>query len=116
MVLTRDRSNKSITISQPGYIPLDTTSFPLTPMSDASRSLPSDTNKLLDKKRIEDYQSEIGSLLYLANQTRPDILYAVNMHSRYKNLPTQEDVIAVHRIFLYLTGTYTISRYYFTIR
>ncbi len=48
MVLTRDRTNKSIRISQPGYtdemldnynIPLNTTSFPLTPMSDASRSL-----------------------------------------------------------------------------
>ena len=114
MVLTRDRPNKTITISQPGYtdemlenyhIPLDTTSFPLTPMSDAPRSLPSDTNPLLDKKGIEDYQSKIGSLLYLANQTRPDILYAVNMHSRYTKSPTQEDVISVHRIFLYLAGT-----------
>ncbi len=72
-VLTRDRSSKSITTSQPGYtdemlehynIPLDTKSFPLTPMSDAPRSLPSDTNpSLLDKKGIEDYQSKIGSLL-----------------------------------------------------
>ncbi len=65
IVLTRDRSNKSITISQPGYtdemldsydIPLDITSYPLTPMSDTPRSLPSDTNKLLDKKGIEDYR------------------------------------------------------------
>ncbi len=53
MVITRDRTNKSIIISQPGYtdemldtygIPLDITSYPLTPMSDAPRSLPSDTN------------------------------------------------------------------------
>jgi hypothetical protein len=114
MVLTRDRPNKTITISQPGYteemlttynIPLDINSYPLTPMSDAPRNLPSETNKLLDKKGIEDYQSKVGSLLYLANQTRPDILYAVNMHSRYTKSPTQEDVIAVHRIFLYLAGT-----------
>lgn len=114
MVLTRDRVNKTITISQPGYteemlttynIPLDTNSYPLTPMSDAPRNLPSETNQLLDKKGIEDYQSKVGSLLYLANQTRPDILYAVNMHSRYTKSPTQEDVIAVNRIFLYLAGT-----------
>jgi hypothetical protein len=74
MILTRDRHNKSITISQPGYtdemldtydIPLVITSYPLTPMSDAPRGLPSDTNKLLDKKGIEDYQSKIGSLLYM---------------------------------------------------
>jgi hypothetical protein len=29
----------------------------------------------------------------------------VNTHSRYTKSPTQEDVIAVHRIFLYLTAT-----------
>ena len=49
---------------------------------DAPRSLPSNTN-----------------------QIRPDILYAVNMHSRYTKSPTQDDAIAVHRIFLYLAGT-----------
>ncbi len=38
-------------------------------MSDAPRSLLSDTNKFLDKKGIKDYQPKIGSLLYLANQT-----------------------------------------------
>ncbi len=57
--------------------------IPITPVSNATRDLPSHTNKLLDKKGIEDYQSKIGFLLYLANHTRPDILYAVNMHSRY---------------------------------
>ncbi len=76
MILTRDRPNKTITISQPGYIeemlstcniPEDVTSYPLTPMSDAPRNLQSDTNKLLDKKGIEDYQSKVGSLLCLAN-------------------------------------------------
>ncbi len=54
MVLTHDRTNKPITISQPGYtdeklnthdILLDNTSYLLTPMSDALRSLPSDPNK-----------------------------------------------------------------------
>ncbi len=74
-------------------------------MSDAPHNLPSDTNKLLDKKGIEDYQSKVGSLLYLANQTRPDILYAVNMHSRYTKSPNQEDVLAIHRISLYLAST-----------
>ena len=62
MVLIRDRTNKSITISQPGYtdemldtydIPLDNTSYPLTPMSDIPRSPPSDKNKLLDKKELK---------------------------------------------------------------
>ncbi len=102
MVLTRDRSQPGCTEEMLTTLDtsLDTTSYPLTPMSDAPRNLPSNTNKLLDKRGIEDYQSKVGSLLYLANQTRPDILYADNMHSRYTKSPTQEDVIAVHRIFL----------------
>ncbi len=88
---------------------LDITSYPLTPMCDVPRGIEEELkkkgNELLDKKVIQDFKSKIGSLLYLANQTRPEILYAVNMHSRYRKSPTQEDVIAVHRIFLYLAGT-----------
>ncbi len=97
-------------------IPLDVTSYPLTPMSDAPRNLPSDFNKLLDKKGKEDYQSKVGSLLYLANQTRPDILYAVNMHSRYTKSPTQEDVLAVHRIFLYLAVHHLSASHYTQVK
>jgi hypothetical protein len=94
MVFTRDRTSKTITISQPGNtdeildnynIPLDIPSYPLTPMSDAPRSLPSDTNKLLVKKGIEDYQSKIESLLYLANQTRYYTIsrYYIKIRRRY---------------------------------
>jgi hypothetical protein len=62
MVLTRDRYNKTITISQPGYtkemlatynIPLDITSYSLTPMSDAPRNMKTDTNKYSIKKVLK---------------------------------------------------------------
>ena len=61
------------------------------------------------KKSIELYQSKVGSLLYLANQTRPDILFAVNMASRHTKAPTEADMIAVDRILQYVAGTPTMG-------
>ena len=35
------------------------------------------------------YLSAIGALMYLANNTRPDIAFVVNLLARYSNAPTQ---------------------------
>ncbi|KYN04657.1 Copia protein [Cyphomyrmex costatus] len=51
------------------------------------------------------YQEAIGSLLYVAQISRPDINYAVNACSRYNNNPGQSHWNAVKRIFHYLQGT-----------
>lgn len=51
------------------------------------------------------YREAIGSLLYLAGSTRPDIAYAVNVLSRKQLCPTEDDVIMLKRIFRYLAGT-----------
>ena len=51
------------------------------------------------------YREAIGSLLYLACLTRPDITYAVGLVSRYQENPTQENVEMVKRIMRYLRGT-----------
>ena len=34
------------------------------------------------------YLSAIGALMYLANYTRPDIAFAVNLRARYGSAPT----------------------------
>lgn len=51
------------------------------------------------------YREAVGNLLYLANRTRPDLAYAVNLASRHMEKPTSNDVIAVKRIFRFLKGT-----------
>lgn len=51
------------------------------------------------------YREAIGSLVYLATQTRPDIAHAVSVLSRYSNNPSQAHINAVKRIFRYLAGT-----------
>lgn len=55
--------------------------------------------------RQHEYAQLIGSLLYIANRTRPDIAYAVGRLSRYTSNPSQEHWTALERVFKYLKGT-----------
>lgn len=50
------------------------------------------------------YKQIIGSLMYLTT-TRPDIMHAVNLISRYMENPTEVHLLAAERIFHYLKGT-----------
>ncbi|KAG5868384.1 hypothetical protein JTB14_018174 [Gonioctena quinquepunctata] len=54
------------------------------------------------------YQSKIGSLLYLAMGTRPDIAHTVNVLSQYCVDPSTIHNSSVHHLFRYLKG----SRHY----
>ena len=51
------------------------------------------------------YQSAVGTLMYLAVCTRPDILYAVTVVARFMHNPGEVHWTAVKRIFRYLRGT-----------
>ena len=62
----------------------------------------SEDSEYVDK--IE-YQSIVGSLLYLSMRTWPDITYAVSVAARYCSNPTIQHLTAVKRILRYLRGT-----------
>jgi hypothetical protein len=51
------------------------------------------------------FREAVGSLLYLSNHTRPDISFAVGMLGRAMAAPSAQDVVAVKRLFRYLSGT-----------
>lgn len=51
------------------------------------------------------YREAIGCLLYIAQVTRPDINYAVNLFSRYSENPGHQHWIGVKRILRYLKGS-----------
>ena len=51
------------------------------------------------------YQSAIGSLMYLSVSTRPDISYAVSSLARYSSKPTKQHWTALKRLLRYLKGT-----------
>ena len=52
------------------------------------------------------YREAVGSLLYLANKTRPDISYAVSYCSRFLDKSTDADVANVKRIMRYLNTSH----------
>lgn len=58
------------------------------------------------------YREAIGSLLYLANGTRPDITYAVNVLSRHQSSYTDEDWVKVKRVLRYLRDTVNLGLKY----
>ena len=51
------------------------------------------------------YQEAVGCLMYLSQCTRPDILFAVNLLSRFNNNPGPKHWEAVKHLLRYLRGT-----------
>ena len=59
-------------------------------------------DECVDQKQ---YQSAVGSLMYLAVSTRPDISYSVGSLARFNSKPTKEHWVALKRVLRYLKGT-----------
>jgi hypothetical protein len=58
------------------------------------------------------YLSAIGALMYLANCTRPDIAFAVNLLARFSSRPTKRHWKGIKHIFRYLRGTSDLGLFY----
>ena len=110
--LVRDRKNKKIWLDQSAMI-MDmatrfniptTGAFPSTPMEYMSprEKIPA---ILLNDKEKQDYQSRVGSILYVARHTRTDTLFSVAISTTKTQNPTTTDLTAVNRIIAYLVGT-----------
>ena len=63
--------------------------------------LPSDTE--IDPSLS--YRQLTGALLWIARNTRPDILYAVQYHAQFSNCSTAQHFTSLKRVLLYLKGT-----------
>ncbi|KAG2017226.1 hypothetical protein CC2G_015300 [Coprinopsis cinerea AmutBmut pab1-1] len=59
----------------------------------------------VDPRISSGYATMIGSLMYLALGTRPEICYAVNRLAQYTSRPRAVHFTALKRIFRYLKGT-----------
>ena len=80
---------------------------------------PSDPNVKLVKedgasKKVDQliYQSIVGSLLYSAVATRPDIAQAVSAVAKFSAKPTEAQLTAANRILHYLKGTMDLCLLY----
>ena len=58
------------------------------------------------------YMSAIGALIYLANCTRPDITFAVNLLARYSSELTKRHWKGIKHIFCYIRGTTDMGLFY----
>ncbi|MED6153344.1 hypothetical protein PIB30_117756 [Stylosanthes scabra] len=58
------------------------------------------------------YLSAIGALMYLANNTRPDIAFSVNLLARHSSSPTRRHWNGVKHVFRYLNGTIDLGLLY----
>ena len=109
--ITRDRANRSITMSQSSYINDIVTRFemgdakhttvPISPSAQLART----TGTPLDTASAHLYPEIIGSLLYLAMNTRPDIAHAVSSLAKFMSCPTSAHLAAARSVLRYVAGT-----------
>jgi transposase InsO family protein len=112
MQVTRDRANRSLTISQHAYLKKVLDRLGLgelrtiaTPMDANTHLIKAPSTHTASQPEITYYQSIIGSLMYAANGTRPDISFAVNQLARYSGNPDTTHQTALKRVLRYLRGT-----------
>lgn len=64
---------------------------------------------VIDVAAISQYKSIVGALLHIANNTRPDISFAVSYLARSTQKPTCSSFARVKDVLLYLKGTASYS-------
>lgn len=108
--IERDRKNGSISLNQTQY--LENTLNRYNMQECHAVTIPLDPNQKLSKGNCKEpkmanvpYQAAVGSLLYAAQATRPDITYAVNFICQFCNDPQKPHWAAVKRIMRYLRGS-----------
>jgi transposase InsO family protein len=111
--ITRDRKQKKITITQTKYIETILAKYGLqdanpvrTPLDPNVKLEPGDSEP---QGRSNNYASLIGSLMYAAVATRPDIAFAVNQLASFTANPTMCHWTAAKRVLRYLKGTKDIG-------
>ena len=112
-----EQTKKGIQIHQKDYINKLLNKFGLSECN--ATKLPAQVNYKLQNREesessfnITDYKSAIGSLLYLAGMTRPDISFAVNYAARFQSDPGTSHWAYVKQIFRYLKGTVNLGLMY----
>lgn len=113
--IKRDLEAKTISLSQTAYIDqivkrmglqdAATVVTPLEPGVDLSYDSPALSPQILTPVEKSKYREAIGSLMYVALATRPDIAFPVSMLSKFMEKPHTTHWKAVQRVFKYLKGT-----------
>lgn len=113
--ISRKRKNREIFINQHGYLKkvvekygmkdCKETSIPAEPRSGLSCEMSPITKEEQEEMSIIPYRQVIGSLMFAAVVSRPDIAFAVAVASRFLEKPGKEHWLAVKKILRYIKGT-----------
>ena len=74
-------------------------------MVDKPREPESEANPRLDAVGIKLYQKKVGSVLWPAIGTRPELQLATNLHARYTKCPLRGDMVSLYRVLDYLVNS-----------
>ncbi|HVX00438.1 MAG TPA: reverse transcriptase domain-containing protein, partial [Candidatus Babeliaceae bacterium] len=114
MKVTRNRQDRTITLSQQAYVERICKEFNVengrvinTPVDTNNLYSPSDGSPPvpLDRNKSEMYRSIVGALLYAANITRIDIAYAVGQLCRHTATPCVHHLESARRVLRYVSNT-----------
>lgn len=115
VAITRDQQSHTVTLSQAAYVDTIVSRFkmekaypvstPLEPGVRLSVSMCPKDEKGKTKMAKKPYQMIVGSLMYTAITTRPDISFAVQQLSQFSSNPGRQHWKAAKRVVRYLKGT-----------
>jgi hypothetical protein len=113
--IKRNPVAKTINLSQEAYIErilrrfnlqdAKTVSMPIDPNTKLNKNQCSQTDEEKDRMRNVPYHQAVGSLMWAAVVTRPDIAFAVSLLSQFMENPGKTHWEAIKRVFKYLKGT-----------
>ena len=120
--IQRDRSKRTLTLSQRQYIvdllehysmsDCAAVSTPLDPNCKLSKEQCPQTDEDKASMRAYPYAQLVGSLMYLAIATRPDISYSVGLLGRFSSNPGLPHWKAAKHLLRYLKGTMDLKLEY----
>lgn len=70
-----------------------------------SHNSPEPPQDVCDENQKSEYQSLVGSLMYLMTATRPDLSYTISVLSKFNSSPTMEHLLRAKRVLRYIQQT-----------
>jgi hypothetical protein len=111
--IIRDSKNGTIRLTQKNYIDAILEHFGYSKLKPVSTPLPLDPNIALKKRdpslapdlqAVKDFQTKLGSIMYAALGTMPQLAYAGQKLSQFASNPPAEHATALKRVFRHLVS------------
>ncbi|CAI5969190.1 unnamed protein product [Closterium sp. NIES-64] len=119
MHIDRDRGNKTLALHQHKYLESVVDRFGMieskptpTPTEAAFHPLAVSDENPMDPESAKTFHSVVGSCMYAAVSTRPDLSFPVGVLGRVVSNPMVEHVRASRRLFRYIKGTTRMGLHY----